>query len=68
MKKKSWLPRLLAPSEEGLLEIDSTEVDAKHEAEVRWFAAESLSRLRNLQESGSGLCSVDAAGVRPAVE
>ena len=24
MKKKSWLPRLLAPSEEGLLEIDST--------------------------------------------
>ena len=35
MKKKSWLQRLLAPSEEGLLEIDSADVDPKHEAEVR---------------------------------
>jgi hypothetical protein len=51
MKKKSWLQRLLAPSEEGLLEIDSADVDPKHEAEVRWFAAESLSRLRNLRKA-----------------
>jgi len=51
MKKKSWLHRLLAPSEEGLLEIDSADVDPKHEAEVRWFAAESLSRLRNLRKA-----------------
>ena len=51
MKKKSWLPRLLAPSEEGLLEIDSAKSDPEHEAEVRWFAAESLSRLRNLRKA-----------------
>ena len=51
MKKKSWLPRLLAPSEEGLLEIDATEEHPEHEAEVRWFAAESLSRLRNLRKA-----------------
>jgi cyclic beta-1,2-glucan synthetase len=51
MKKKSWLPRLLAPSEEGLLEIDSAKVEPKHEAEVRWFAVESLSRLRNLRKA-----------------
>ncbi len=51
MKKKSWLQRLLAPSEEGLLEIDSTNVDPKDAAEVRWFAAESLSRLRNLRKA-----------------
>ncbi len=51
MKKKSWLPRLLTPSEEGLLEIDSSHVNSKHEAEVRWFAAESLSRLRNLRKA-----------------
>ena len=51
MKKRSWLQRLLAPSEEGLLEIDSANADPKHEAEVRWFAAESLSRLRNLRKA-----------------
>ncbi len=51
MKKKSWLPRLLAPSEEGLLEIDYASVDPKHEGEVRWFAAESLSRLRQLRKA-----------------
>jgi cyclic beta-1,2-glucan synthetase len=51
MKKKSWLPRLLAPSEEGLLELDSTEEHSKHTAEIRWFAAESLSRLRNLRKA-----------------
>jgi len=51
MKKKSWLPRLLAPSEEGLLGVDAANADPKHEAEVRWFAAESLSRLRNLRKA-----------------
>jgi cyclic beta-1,2-glucan synthetase len=51
MKKKSWLQRLLAPSEEGLLEIRSTTVHSKHEGGVRWFAAESLSRLRNLRKA-----------------
>ncbi len=51
MKKRSWLQRLLAPSEEGLLEIHSATVHSKHEAEVRWFAAESLSRLRNLRKA-----------------
>ena len=51
MKKKNWLPRLLAPSEEGLLEIDSADVGPKHEAEVRWFAAEALSRLRHLRKA-----------------
>ena len=29
MKKKSWLQRLLAPSEEGLLEIDSAERESE---------------------------------------
>ena len=51
MKKKSWLPRLLAPSEEGLLEIDSAEVHPSMKSEVRWFAAESLSRVRNLRKA-----------------
>ena len=51
MRKKSWLQRLLAPSEEGLLEIESADVDPKHEQDVRWFAAESLSRLRNLRKA-----------------
>ncbi len=68
MKKKSWLPRLLAPSEEGLLEINSAEVHPKHESEVRWFAAESLSTAEESPKSGAGLRSVDAAGVRAAVE
>ncbi len=51
IKKKSWLPRLLAPSEEGLLGIDFADANPKHEAEVRWFAAESLSRVRNLRKA-----------------
>jgi hypothetical protein len=51
MEKRSWLQRLLAPSEEGLLGIDTAEVNPRHEPDVRWFAAESLSRLRNLRRA-----------------
>jgi cyclic beta-1,2-glucan synthetase len=51
MEKRSWLQRLLVPSEEGLLEIDTAGVDARHESDVRWFAAGSLSRLRNLRKA-----------------
>jgi len=51
MKRRGWLQRLLAPSEEGLLEIDSANVNPKHAAEVRWFATESLARLRNLRKA-----------------
>ena len=51
MKKRSWLQRLLTPSEEGLLEIDLGLVNPKHEAEVRWVGAESLARLRNLRKA-----------------
>src|SRR3984893_16457073 len=50
-KKRSWLPRLLAPSEEGLLEISPGNLNPKYEADVRWFATESLSRLRNLRKA-----------------
>jgi cyclic beta-1,2-glucan synthetase len=51
MKKKNWLQRLLAPSEEGLLEMDSSSENSKHQSEVRWFATESLSRIRNLRKA-----------------
>jgi cyclic beta-1,2-glucan synthetase len=51
IRKRSWLQRLLAPSEEGLLESDLETVDPKHKADVRWFAAESLSRVRNLRKA-----------------
>jgi cyclic beta-1,2-glucan synthetase len=51
MEKRSWLQRLLAPSEAGLLEIDTAGVDPRHESDVRWFASESLSRLRNLRKA-----------------
>jgi len=51
MKKRSWLQRLLAPSEEGLLELKSGTINPKYEADVRWFATESLSRLRNLRRA-----------------
>jgi hypothetical protein len=51
IEKRIWLQRLLAPSEEGLLEIESASVKPGHEADVRWYAAESLSRLRNLRRA-----------------
>jgi cyclic beta-1,2-glucan synthetase len=51
MEKRSWLQRLLTPSEEGLLEIDPPSVNPKYEPDVRWFAVESLSRLRNLRRA-----------------
>ncbi len=51
MQKRSWLQRLLTPSEEGLLEIDLGMVNPKHEGEVRWVGAESLARLRNLRKA-----------------
>ncbi len=51
IRKRSWLQRLLAPSEEGLLESDLETVNPKYESEVRWFAAESLSRVRNLRKA-----------------
>ncbi len=51
MQKRSWLQRLLAPSEEGLLGIDAGPVNPKFEPDVRWFAAESLTRLRNLRRA-----------------
>ena len=50
-RKRSWLQRLLAPSEEGLLESDLETVNPKYESDVRWFAAESLSRVRNLRKA-----------------
>lgn len=51
VRKRSWLQRLLAPSEEGLLESDLETVNPKYEADVRWFATESLSRVRNLRKA-----------------
>jgi cyclic beta-1,2-glucan synthetase len=51
IRKKSWLQRLLAPSEEGLLESDLETVNPKYESDVHWFAGESLSRLRNLRRA-----------------
>jgi cyclic beta-1,2-glucan synthetase len=51
IKKKSWLQRLLAPSEEGLLESDLETKNPKYEADVHWFATESLSRVRNLRKA-----------------
>ena len=42
---------MLAPSEEGLLEISPGNLNPKYEADVRWFATESLSRLRNLRKA-----------------
>ncbi len=51
VRKRSWLQRLLAPSEEGLLETDLETKDPKHESDVHWFAAESLSRVRNLRKA-----------------
>ena len=49
--KKSWLQRLLAPSEEGLLESDLETKNPKYESDVHWFATESLSRVRNLRKA-----------------
>ena len=51
IQKKSWLQRLLAPSEEGLLETDLETEDPQDESDVHWFAAESLSRVRNLRKA-----------------
>ncbi len=51
IQKKSWLQRLLAPSEEGLLETDLDVSSPKDESDVHWFAAESLSRVRNLRKA-----------------
>ena len=51
IQKKSWLQRLLAPSEEGLLETDLETGSPQDESDVRWFAAESLSRVRNLRKA-----------------
>ena len=51
IRKRSWLQRLLAPSEEGLLEIDLETAKPKYESDVRWFAAEALSRVRNLRKA-----------------
>ncbi|MGH9503264.1 MAG: glucoamylase family protein [Terriglobales bacterium] len=51
IRKRSWLQRLLAPSEEGLLESDLETVNPKYESDVRWFAGESLSRVRNLRKA-----------------
>ncbi len=51
VRKRSWLQRLLAPSEEGLLETDLETKDPKHESDVHWFAAESLARVRNLRKA-----------------
>ena len=52
IQKKSWLQRLLAPSEEGLLESDlETEESESMKSDVHWFATESLSRVRNLRKA-----------------
>jgi len=51
IRKRSWLQRLLAPSEEGLLESDLETKNPKYESDVHWFATESLSRVRNLRKA-----------------
>jgi cyclic beta-1,2-glucan synthetase len=51
IEKKSWLQRLLAPSEAGLLETDLEAGKPEDESDVHWFAAESLSRVRNLRKA-----------------
>src|ERR1700730_11976605 len=54
IRKRSWLQRLLAPSEEGLLESDletKNPKNPKYESDVHWFATESLSRVRNLRKA-----------------
>ena len=51
ISKKSWLQRLLAPSEEGLLESDLERKNPKYESDLHWFATESLSRVRNLRKA-----------------
>ena len=51
IRKRSWLQRLLAPSEEGLLETDLEIKNPKRESDVHWFATESLSRVRHLRRA-----------------
>jgi len=51
IRKRSWLQRLLAPSEEGLLESDLETKNPKYESHIHWFATESLSRVRNLRKA-----------------
>ena len=51
IRKRSWLQRLLAPSEEGLLESDLGKVNPEDESDVHWFSAEALSRVRNLRKA-----------------
>jgi cyclic beta-1,2-glucan synthetase len=51
MRKKSWLQRLLDPPDEQLITVVAETPKSKHEADVRWFAAQSRLRLRSIRRS-----------------
>jgi len=51
MRKKSWLQRLLDPPDEQLIALRAGTAKSKHEADVRWFVAQSRLRLRSIRRS-----------------
>ena len=68
VRKRSWLQRLLAPSEEGLLETDLETKDPKARIGRSLVRGRVAIPRQKSPESSSGLRSMDAAGVHPAVE